>query len=71
MAQVRKSVLIWYSPQQMYTLVSDVASYPQFLPWCGGVQVHEEFLHAHEVPRRLCGVRAHAGVGLLLQGRWS
>ena len=41
MAQVRKSVLIWYSPQQMYTLVSDVASYPQFLPWCGGVEVHE------------------------------
>ncbi len=41
MAQVRKSVLIWYSPQQMYALVSDVASYPGFLPWCGGVEVHE------------------------------
>ncbi len=41
MAQVRKSVLIWYSTRQMYALVSDVGSYPQFLPWCGGVDVHE------------------------------
>ena len=41
MSQVRKSVLIWYSAQQMYALVADVASYPQFLPWCGGVEVHE------------------------------
>lgn len=41
MAQVRKSVLIWYSAQQMYALVADVASYPQFLPWCGGVEVHD------------------------------
>jgi ribosome-associated toxin RatA of RatAB toxin-antitoxin module len=41
MSQVRKSVLIWYSAQQMYALVADVASYPQFLPWCGGVEVHD------------------------------
>jgi ribosome-associated toxin RatA of RatAB toxin-antitoxin module len=25
----------------MYALVADVASYPQFLPWCGGVEVHD------------------------------
>ncbi|OYV38240.1 MAG: ubiquinone-binding protein [Thiomonas sp. 20-64-5] len=36
MPQVHKSVLIWYSPQEMYDLVTDVPSYPQFLPWCGG-----------------------------------
>ncbi len=41
MATVHKSVLLWYSPQQMYRLVQDVASYPTFLPWCGGVDVHE------------------------------
>ncbi|OIQ79723.1 ribosome association toxin RatA [mine drainage metagenome] len=41
MATVHKTVLLWYSAQQMYRLVSDVASYPQFLPWCGGVEVHE------------------------------
>jgi ribosome-associated toxin RatA of RatAB toxin-antitoxin module len=41
MAKVHKSVLIWYSAQQMYALVTDVESYPQFLPWCGGVELHE------------------------------
>jgi ribosome-associated toxin RatA of RatAB toxin-antitoxin module len=34
MKQVRKSVLLWYSPREMYDLVTDVTSYPIFLPWC-------------------------------------
>lgn len=36
---VNKSVLIWYSASQMYDLVTDVPSYPQFLPWCDQAQV--------------------------------
>ena len=28
-----------YSAQQMYDLVNDVESYPQFLPWCSQVEV--------------------------------
>jgi ribosome-associated toxin RatA of RatAB toxin-antitoxin module len=34
MKTVKKSVLIWYSPAEMYRLVVDVAAYPEFLPWC-------------------------------------
>jgi ribosome-associated toxin RatA of RatAB toxin-antitoxin module len=34
MKTVHKSVLIWYSAVEMFALVTDVASYPQFLPWC-------------------------------------
>ena len=34
MKTVHKSVLIWYSAQEMFALVTDVASYPEFLPWC-------------------------------------
>ena len=34
MKTVKKSVLIWYSPQEMYVLVTDVEQYPKFLPWC-------------------------------------
>ena len=34
MKTVHKSVLLWYSPAQMYALVTDVARYPEFLPWC-------------------------------------
>jgi ribosome-associated toxin RatA of RatAB toxin-antitoxin module len=36
---IQKSVLIWFSAQQMFDLVSDVASYPAFLPWCDRAQV--------------------------------
>jgi len=42
MKTVHKSVLIWYSPQEMYALVTDVAHYPQFLPWCDHAQVLEQ-----------------------------
>ncbi|MBI5257049.1 MAG: type II toxin-antitoxin system RatA family toxin [Burkholderiales bacterium] len=34
MKQVKKSVLLWYSPREMYELVVGVESYPAFLPWC-------------------------------------
>ena len=42
MKTVHKSVLIWYSAAEMFALVTDVASYPQFLPWCDQAQVTEE-----------------------------
>ncbi|MDB5844125.1 MAG: cyclase/dehydrase [Polaromonas sp.] len=42
MKTVHKSVLIWYSPAEMFALVTDVVSYPQFLPWCDRASVEEE-----------------------------
>ena len=42
MKTVHKSVLIWYSAAEMFALVTDVASYPQFLPWCNESSVQEE-----------------------------
>ncbi|MBS1188055.1 MAG: type toxin-antitoxin system RatA family toxin [Burkholderiaceae bacterium] len=39
MGSVRKSILLNYSAQQMYALVERIEEYPQFLPWCGGVDV--------------------------------
>jgi ribosome-associated toxin RatA of RatAB toxin-antitoxin module len=42
MKTVHKSVLIWYSAQEMFDLVTDVAKYPQFLPWCDQAKVLEE-----------------------------
>ena len=41
MAVVHKSVLLGYSAEQMFELVERVEDYPQFLPWCGGVDVKE------------------------------
>lgn len=42
MKTVHKSVLIWYSPQEMFNLVTGVAQYPQFLPWCDQARVLAE-----------------------------
>jgi ribosome-associated toxin RatA of RatAB toxin-antitoxin module len=39
MKTVKKSVLIWYSPSEMYVLVTDVDQYPKFLPWCDRARV--------------------------------
>lgn len=41
MKQVEKSVLLWYSPHEIYSLVVDIESYPQFLPWCEKAEVLE------------------------------
>lgn len=38
---VEKSVLIERTQAQMFALVDAVESYPEFLPWCGGTQLHE------------------------------
>ena len=41
MARINRSALVMFSAEQMYHLVNDVASYPQFLPGCVGSQVLE------------------------------
>ena len=38
---VQKTVLVMHSAEQMYALVDAVEDYPQFLPWCGGVDLLE------------------------------
>lgn len=53
MKTVSKSVLIWYSPQEMYALVTDVAHYPLFLPWCD---------HARVVSTDDTGMTAEVGI---------
>ena len=61
MKHVHKSVLLWYSPREMYGLVTGVQDYPQFLPWCGKAEVVER--HADGVTARLeidfHGIRQH------------
>jgi len=39
MKHVKKSVLLWYSAREMYELVTAVAAYPAFLPWCEQAEV--------------------------------
>lgn len=39
MAKVQKTVYVHHSASRMYALVDDVKKYPEFLPWCGGVDL--------------------------------
>ena len=39
MKRVHKSVLLWYSPREMYDLVAAFDQYPKFLPWCERAEV--------------------------------
>jgi len=57
-AIVKKSALIPYSASQMFELVYDVASYPQFLPWCHSARV------LSETEDKICGQIEVARVGI-------
>lgn len=39
--RIQRSALLPYPAQALFDLVNDVASYPQFLPWCQGSEVLE------------------------------
>lgn len=53
MKTVHKSVLIWYSADEMFGLVTDVEAYPRFLPWCD---------HAAVLSRDEHGMNAEVGI---------
>ncbi|NPC54167.1 type II toxin-antitoxin system RatA family toxin [Caenimonas soli] len=53
MKTVHKSVLIWYSAEEMFSLVVDVARYPEFLPWCDHAAVLAQDEH---------GMKAEIGI---------
>ncbi len=56
MKHVKKSVLLWYSAQEMYELVTGIEQYPQFLPWCDSA----ELLERHDA-----GVTARLGLAYM------
>jgi ribosome-associated toxin RatA of RatAB toxin-antitoxin module len=51
MKTIHKSVLIGCSPGEMYELVSDIARYPEFLPWCDQASIVSE--HASGVVAKI------------------
>ncbi|HHT00070.1 MAG TPA: type II toxin-antitoxin system RatA family toxin [Thiomicrospira sp.] len=42
MKKITRTALLPYSAKQVFDIVNDVASYPEFLPWCGGSEVLSE-----------------------------
>ena len=55
MKTIQKSVLLWHSAHEMFSLVTDVQHYPQFLPWCD---------HAEIVERSGEGMTAKVGMAI-------
>jgi len=41
-SSVSKSAVVPYTAEQMYNLVNDIESYPEFLPWCTHAVIHEQ-----------------------------
>ena len=39
MNKINRSAIVPYSQEQMFALVTDISSYPLFLPWCSEVQI--------------------------------
>lgn len=39
MKHVKKSVLLWYTPHEMYEVVTAIDAYPTFLPWCERAEI--------------------------------
>ncbi|MEN9560105.1 MAG: hypothetical protein RLZZ502_1316 [Pseudomonadota bacterium] len=60
MPTIDQSLIIPFTQRQMFDLVNDVASYPSFLPWCGGVAVQhmEENKLKARVEIRFMGVES-------------
>ncbi len=42
MIEIKKSVLVPYSPDKMYNLVTDIKNYPKYLPWCSHSEIKEQ-----------------------------
>ena len=55
MPTVQRSAHVPYSAQQMFDLVNDIDSYPEFLHWCSGARIEQ---------RRADAVEASLDVGI-------
>jgi len=41
MRRIARSAIVERSAESFYALVSDIESYPEFLPWCAAARVHD------------------------------
>lgn len=49
MAEIHKTLVVPYSSEEMFNLVNDVESYPNYLPWCSQVQILEKNANSMQV----------------------
>ena len=51
--KVNRSALVRHSASEMFSLVDDVQSYPQFLPWCTSATMHSRLENVLEATLEL------------------
>jgi ribosome-associated toxin RatA of RatAB toxin-antitoxin module len=44
MTVIHRQLIVPYKAKQMYDLVNDITSYPEFLPWCNAAKIIEKTL---------------------------
>jgi len=66
---VERSAIVSYTAAQMFSLVNDVASYPQFLPWCVRAKVQE--VSANEQVASLNVARGVLRTEFTTRNRWT
>lgn len=42
MTKINRTALVPFSAEKIFTIVNDVARYPEFLPWCAATHIHYE-----------------------------
>jgi ribosome-associated toxin RatA of RatAB toxin-antitoxin module len=59
MKTIHKTVLLAYSAEEMFSLVTDVPRYSEFLPWCDHSRIIEQHQHGMtaEIGMSLGGIR--------------
>jgi coenzyme Q-binding protein COQ10 len=69
MSSIHRSAIVPYSDHEMFALVADIASYPEFLPWCGGARIrsHTEDMVEAEITIAYSGVHKTFSTRNLLQ----
>jgi len=69
--KIERSALVTHSALDMYQLVADVPSYPQFLSWCSATRVHEQNSQMQKASLTVvvAGIRQHfTTINTLLHG---
>lgn len=53
MSNISTQIIVPYTAEQMYDLVYDIKSYPNFIPLCSSTEIHEEQDHKSRATMRI------------------
>ncbi len=42
MIEIKKTVIVPFTPKQMFEIVNDIETYPNYLPWCSSTKIQDQ-----------------------------